>query len=35
MSAYAVQEGIALSTLDDVRNNDVLMTMVAGSWHAA
>lgn len=35
MSAYAVQEGIALNSLDSVRQNDSLMTLVAGSWHAA
>jgi hypothetical protein len=35
MSAYAVQEGISLTSLDDVRQNENLMTLVAGSWHAA
>ncbi|MFA5907105.1 MAG: hypothetical protein WC836_24475, partial [Desulfobacula sp.] len=34
MAAYAVSEGIALSSVNDVRNNDHLMTMIAGSWHA-
>jgi Ca2+-binding RTX toxin-like protein len=35
MAAYAVQEGISLSSLDNVRQSDGLMTLVAGSWHAA
>ena len=34
IAAYAVSEGITLSSVNDVRNNDHLMTMIAGSWHA-
>ena len=32
MSAYAVQEGITISSLDNVRQNDDLMTLIASSW---
>lgn len=35
MSAYAVTEGISLNSLADVRQNEELMTMIAGSWQAA
>ncbi len=35
MTAYAVAEGIALNSLDDVRQNEELMTMIAGSWQVA
>jgi Ca2+-binding RTX toxin-like protein len=35
MSAYAVTEGISLDSLADVRQNEELMTMIAGSWQAA
>ncbi|MFA5905607.1 MAG: calcium-binding protein, partial [Desulfobacula sp.] len=34
MAAYAASDGVALTSVDDVRNNDHLMTMIAGSWHA-
>lgn len=34
MSAYAVSEGISLDSLADVRQNEELMTMVAGGWQA-
>ena len=34
IAAYAVSEGITLSSVNDVRNNEHLMTMIAGSWHA-
>ena len=35
MSAYAVQEGIALNSLDQVKQDQDLMNLVVGSWHAA
>ncbi|SEA82077.1 Ca2+-binding protein, RTX toxin-related [Desulfuromusa kysingii] len=35
MSAYASTEGISLDSLDNVRNNEELMTMIADSWQAA
>ncbi|MBW6508434.1 MAG: hypothetical protein K0A94_02710, partial [Desulfuromonadales bacterium] len=35
MSAYAVTEGIALNSIEDVRQHHELMAMVAGSWQAA
>jgi len=35
MSAYAVAEGIALSSIEDVRRFNDLTTMVANSWQAA
>jgi len=34
MTAYAVDEGIALSSVNDVRNNEQLMSIVSNSWHA-
>lgn len=34
MAAYAVNEGIALSSVNDVRNNEQMMSIVANSWHA-
>lgn len=34
MAAYAVNEGFALSSINDVRNNEQLMNLVIGSWHA-
>ncbi|OGQ92954.1 MAG: hypothetical protein A2464_03150, partial [Deltaproteobacteria bacterium RIFOXYC2_FULL_48_10] len=34
MASYAVSEGIALGSVNDVRNNEHLMTMIASSWHA-
>ena len=33
MSAYAATEGIALNSVDDVRQNEELMAMVANSWN--
>jgi Ca2+-binding RTX toxin-like protein len=35
MAAFAVDEGIAMNSLNDVRNNQELMTLVANSWHTA
>ncbi|HAD04554.1 MAG TPA: hypothetical protein DCF93_08000 [Desulfuromonas sp.] len=35
ISAYAVNEGIALTGPDSVRQNESLMTLVANSWHTA
>ncbi|MEZ4600501.1 MAG: cadherin-like domain-containing protein [Syntrophotaleaceae bacterium] len=35
MAAFAVDEGIAMNSLDDVRNNQELMTLVANAWHSA
>jgi len=35
MAAFAVDEGIAMNSLNDVRNNQELMTLVANSWHSA
>ena len=35
MSAYAIVEGIGLDSLDNVRQDEQLMTMIADSWHAA
>ncbi|MCF8052347.1 MAG: tandem-95 repeat protein [Desulfobacterales bacterium] len=35
MAAYAVKEGICLRSVQDVRNNEDLMTLVADSWNAA
>ena len=35
MSAYAVNEGISLNSLDSVKHDEDLMPLVAGSWHAA
>ena len=34
MAAYAVNEGINLNSLNDVNQNQELMTMIANSWHA-
>jgi VCBS repeat-containing protein len=33
MSAFAVNEGIGMKSMEDVRCNEELMTMVAASWH--
>jgi Ca2+-binding RTX toxin-like protein len=33
MSAFAVEHGIALTNINDVRNNQELMTIVANAWH--
>jgi Ca2+-binding RTX toxin-like protein len=33
MSAFAVNNGIALTSIDDVRNNQQMMNLVATSWH--
>ncbi|MBN1956655.1 MAG: cadherin-like domain-containing protein [Desulfuromonadales bacterium] len=35
MSAFATAEGISLDSLDDVRQNEELLTIVAGGWQAA
>ncbi|MCD6187059.1 MAG: hypothetical protein J7K09_02745, partial [Desulfuromusa sp.] len=35
MSAYAISEGISLNSIDDVKQQEPLMTMIADSWHAA
>lgn len=35
MTAYATQEGISLTCVEDVKANAELMTMVAGAWQAA
>jgi Ca2+-binding RTX toxin-like protein len=35
MATFAVDEGIAMNSLDDVRNNQDLMTLVANAWHSA
>jgi VCBS repeat-containing protein len=35
MAAFAVDEGIAMNSLNDVRDNQELMTLVANSWHSA
>jgi hypothetical protein len=35
MSAYAVREGITISSLDSVRQNSDLMTLIASSWQSA
>lgn len=32
MSSYAVNEGICLQSVEDVRRNDELMTLIANSW---
>ncbi|MBI5556780.1 MAG: putative Ig domain-containing protein [Deltaproteobacteria bacterium] len=34
MAAFAVNEGITLSSVNDVRNNEQLMTIVANGWQA-
>jgi Ca2+-binding RTX toxin-like protein len=35
MAAYAVNEGICLRSVEDVRKNEALMALVANSWHTA
>jgi Ca2+-binding RTX toxin-like protein len=35
MAAFAVDEGISMNSLDDVRNNQELMALVANAWHSA
>ena len=35
MSAFSTAEGISLDSLDDVRQHEELMTMIAESWQAA
>ncbi|WP_321532213.1 calcium-binding protein [uncultured Desulfuromonas sp.] len=35
ISAYAVAEGISVTSLDDVRQNDGLLTIVANAWEMA
>ena len=35
MSAYAIAEGVSLDNLDNVRQDEQLMTMIAETWHAA
>ncbi len=35
MSAYATTAGISMDSLDDVRNNEELMAIVASGWQAA
>ncbi|MEA3363509.1 MAG: calcium-binding protein [Thermodesulfobacteriota bacterium] len=35
MSTYAIAEGINLDSLDNVRQDEQLMTMIADTWHAA
>ena len=35
MSAYALNEGIALNNINDVRQNDELMAVLASGWKAA
>jgi hypothetical protein len=32
MTAFAVNEGISLDSVDDVRQNEDLMNLVAASW---
>jgi len=32
MCSYAVNEGICLHSVEDVRRNDELMTLIANSW---
>jgi len=34
MSAYAVENGILMTNVDDVRNNAGLMQLVANSWNS-
>jgi len=34
MAAYAVNEGIAMNSINDVRHNEQLMNLVIGSWRA-
>lgn len=33
MAAYVVNEGSAMTSVNDVRNNEQLMSIVANSWH--
>jgi Ca2+-binding RTX toxin-like protein len=33
MSSYAVNEGVCLQSVEDVRRNDDLMTLIASSWN--
>ncbi len=33
MAAYATTEGISLNSVDDVKQHEPLMTMIADSWH--
>ncbi|MDD5007346.1 MAG: hypothetical protein PHC68_02960, partial [Syntrophorhabdaceae bacterium] len=33
MTAYANSNGISLTTVDDVKNNQELMGMVVSAWH--
>ncbi len=35
MSAYATTEGISLNSIDDVKQQEPLMAMIADTWHAA
>ncbi|MCF6267724.1 MAG: Ig-like domain-containing protein [Desulfuromusa sp.] len=35
MSAYAITEGISLNSIDDVKQQEPLMAMIADTWHAA
>jgi len=35
MSAYAATEGISLSSLNDVRQNEELLALISNSWQAA
>lgn len=35
MSSYAVTEGICMKSIDDVRNNESLMSIISNSWHQA
>lgn len=32
MACYAVNEGVCLHSVEDVRRNDELMTLIANSW---
>jgi len=34
MTAYASGNGIQLTSVSDVKNNQDLMNLVAGSWHS-
>ncbi len=35
MAAYAVNEGISLTSVEDVRRNQDLMTLITSAWHPA
>lgn len=35
MSAYAITEGISLNSIDEVKQQEPLMAMIADTWHAA